>query len=79
MAKKTGRLAQLVGMLWGLMVSGTMFGCAGSEVTAAIVGKRLHSSDFDAFFLGSVAPEKPSGWDLHRGSRVNEGVIKGRK
>lgn len=30
--------ANLVGVLWGQTVSSTMFGCAGSEVAAAIVG-----------------------------------------
>ena len=75
MAKRTGRLAQLVGMFWGQMVSGTMFGCAGSEVTAAIVGKRLHSSDFDAFFffLGSVAPEKTSSQGVKNNRRCDKG------
>lgn len=35
---------KLVSLLLGRMVSGTMFGCAGSEVTATIVGTSLHNS-----------------------------------
>lgn len=44
LAKGMGRLGLLVGVLRGQMVPRTMFGCAGSEVTAAIVGTRLHNS-----------------------------------
>lgn len=51
LAKGMERFGQLVGVLWGQIVSCTMFGCAGSEVTVAIVGTHLHNSNCCLFLV----------------------------